>query len=620
MQLRTSRAVACCPVCGTASRRVHSRYLRRLGDLPWEGISVSILLQTRKFFCVGENCRRCIFTEPLAGTVLRYARRTVRSAEALDWITLVVGGQAGARLARRLGLLVSGSTLLRQLRRAQRAPVAVPRVLGIDDWAWRKGHRYGTILCDLESRRVIDLLPDREAGTVAAWLRQHPGSEIVSRDRGGIYAQAARQAAPNAVQVADRWHLLRNLSEALKNALSPHHRLLAHAVRNATDEVSIVDITPQLSVPLWELRAQQKNRARRFSRYEEVQRLGKTGASHAAIGRQLGLDHRTVRKFLRAETFPEAQRSLRPGIVDPYADYLDQRLEQGCRNVSRLWRELREQGFTGQINIVRRWLRCRRGYHPTSANAVPRKAPPRISVRQTVWHILKETPAAQSYLEQVYQASPEILTLAQLAKGFFRIVRDRDLTALPPWFESAKATALAAFANHLARDRKAVEAALTLPWSQRPRRRAGSPAQTDQAADVRPRRLRPAQTQSAPKGLNNKPLKPIEEPSSHFTKCTEEPFLSGAYTTCWCKAITSLLLQSGLVIIKRRTRRAVRNVGIDGLCRFPRAVGRVGQFHRSTLSIRPSFPPRVPPRFSLCNSARKADEGSSCSRSSRCWS
>ena len=467
MLLRACRSFSACPICGTSSRRIHSRYLRKLGDLPWEKLPVTILLQTRKFFCVEPSCRRAIFTEQLPGTVARYSRRTFRLSEALDWITLALGGQAGARLARRLGLLVSGSTLLRQLRRrARKTPVAAPRVLGIDDWAWRKGHRYGTILCDLESRKVIDLLPDRESGTVAAWLRQHPGSEIVSRDRGGIYAQATRVAAPNAVQVADRWHLLRNLSEALKNALSPHHRLLTQAARSGMGEASEVATAPVSSVPPWELRAQQKNRARRYSRYEEVRRLGKTGASHASIARQLDLDHCTVRKFLQAQTFPEAQRSPRHSIVDPYTDYLDQRLEQGCRNVSHLWRELRERGFTGQLNIVRRWLRCRRGFYPASAEAIPRKAPPRISVRQTVWHILKETPAAQQYLEQVYQVSPEVSVVARLSKEFFRIVRQRDLAALTPWFEATKTTALASFASHLSKDRDAVEAALKVPWSQ----------------------------------------------------------------------------------------------------------------------------------------------------------
>lgn len=214
MRLKTCRVSAACSACGTSSRKVHSQYVRRLADLPWDGVPVVIRLQTRRFFCVESGCRRKVFTEPLPGTVDRYGRRSCRSSEALRWLTLALGGRAGARLGERLGLLASGSTFIRELQqRRPAAPVQAPRVLGIDDWAWRKGHRYGTILCDLETRKVVDLLPDRDANSVAAWLRQHPGTEIISRDRGGIYAEAARRAAPHAVQIADRWHLLRNLSE-----------------------------------------------------------------------------------------------------------------------------------------------------------------------------------------------------------------------------------------------------------------------------------------------------------------------------------------------------------------------------------------------------------------------
>lgn len=190
MELRASRRSSVCPRCGTSSSRVHSRYQRTLADLPWEGLPVRILLRSRKFFCVGGQCARRIFAEQLPGTVARYARRSCRSSEALRLITLALGGRAGSRLARKLGLLASRSTLLRELsRRAGSHASCSPRVLGIDEWAWKKGHRYGTILCDLEQGKVVDLLPSRDSETVASWLRQHPSVEIISRDRAAMRSE-----------------------------------------------------------------------------------------------------------------------------------------------------------------------------------------------------------------------------------------------------------------------------------------------------------------------------------------------------------------------------------------------------------------------------------------------
>ncbi len=228
MLLRAVRPDSACPGCGTFSDRVHSRYQRKLSDLPWEGLPVRVQLRTRRFFCVRPECSQTIFAERFPSTVMRYGRRTCRLSRAYSVLAMALGGQAGARLAIELGIKTSGDSLLRQLRRSARSLATTsPRVLGVDDWAWRKGRRYGTILCDLERGKVVDLLPDRSAESTEQWLRTHPGAEIISRDRASLYAEAATRAAPHAVQVADRWHLLHNMSEALVSALVPHHRLLA---------------------------------------------------------------------------------------------------------------------------------------------------------------------------------------------------------------------------------------------------------------------------------------------------------------------------------------------------------------------------------------------------------
>ncbi len=467
MRLKTCRVSATCPACGTFSRKVHSRYGRRLADLPWDGVPVIIRLQTRRFFCSEPRCRRKVFTEPLPGTVARYGRRSCRSSKALRWLTLALGGRAGARLAERLGLLASRSTLLRELHyRRPATPLQAPRVLGIDDWAWRKGHRYGTILCDLETRKVVDLLPDRDANSVAAWLRQHPGTEIISRDRGGIYAEAARRSAPQAVQVADRWHLLRNLSEALCRTIAPHHRLFSQAARANRPEEPAPALLPVAPWSRRELQVQQANRQRRYERWEQVRELFlKTGAPDQELARQLGLDHRTVKKFRTAAVYPEAKPRVRESIVDDHASYLDRRLKEGCRSSTRLWLELREQGFYGQVSSVRYWLRQRRNYRTRAANP-PQRPALRVSPRQIVWLILKAAPAAKDMLEEVYRKSPEISRVAELATSFFRIFRERHLEALSAWLQAAQGTALASFAAGLERDIDAVRETLRLPWSQ----------------------------------------------------------------------------------------------------------------------------------------------------------
>lgn len=483
------RRVVACPKCGHASTRVHSRYRRTLADLPWHGLRVRLAVHVRRFFCDVPGCRRRIFTERLPGTATPYARRTVRATSALEAIGLALGGRAGARLAEALGLIGAPAAVLSaalasttSTRDASGECTPTLRVLGVDDWAWRKGQRYGTILVDLEQHRVIDLLPDREPDTLVAWLKVHRGIEFISRDRAGGYADAARRGAPDAIQIADRFHLLRNLTDAAQHALERHHA-----------EVRAIDLDSQIPRPVLAKRggpvsrrsdtasadppvAEQRKlarRARRRSRYDEMIALRARGASVAAIHRALGLSRKTIMRWLRAGAFPERQPAVgRQTSLTQHADYLKTRWHAGCHNVTQLWRELHdERGFHGGLTTVLAWARVHlredlRGMH---APAKPLVVTVRPSSRRAAWLLTapeeRLQPRELRYVEAVCAASPALGIVHTLAMEFRRMLETHDPNALTPWLGAAEHSELRSLASGLRRDRDAVLAAILFRWS-----------------------------------------------------------------------------------------------------------------------------------------------------------
>ena len=482
--LTSTTPSATCPTCGQLSWRVRSRYHRTLADLPWSGLTVTLQLSVRKFACDVTTCPRRIFTERLPTVTLPYARRTSRLADVLRMIAFATGGAGGSRLLDRLRLAASAATLLRLIRRTALPPPAPPRVLGIDDWARRKGQTYGTILVDLERRRPIDLLPDRSAQTVAAWLRDHPGVEIISRDRAGAYAEGAALGAPTATQVADRWHLLGNLSDALERALQPHTTVIKHALAPPVARALVtVDHLPQPNGNSPAQALSHQRRMARLERYTAVHTLRRQGLSYRTIAERLGIDRKTVQRFALAPVFPERHaRPPRPSRLDPYKPYLVARWNAGCHNGIQLRREIAARGYRGGRSILSDFLAQLRTQqrHPSHASESP-SAPlataeprPRLpTIPHLAWLVLRRpetlTEAEQKTIAQARTAHPDVEQAVQFTLEFAAMVRQRQPDQLEPWLwrvANSEVAALRSFAAGIQRDKAAVLAGLALKWSQ----------------------------------------------------------------------------------------------------------------------------------------------------------
>jgi transposase len=366
--------------------------------------------------------------------------------------------------------------LLRTVRRVPQSRVFWPRVLGVDDWAWQRGRRYGTLLVDLERHSPVDLLPDRRSQTLVAWLQQHPDIEVICRDRAGAYAEAATLGAPQAVQVADRWHLLQNLSQALTRALERRQAALSQAARSQL-ALTAAEVKPQpeASTPTVSSAASRhldrekaEKRMRRLARYSEVRGLAQQGYSQRSIARQLGLSRKTVTRFAEAERFPErAERRPRPNLLDAFLPYLQSRWQQGCHNAAQLWREIQAQGFVGSATLLRSGVASWRG------QSLPITRSGRSSsARQVAWWLLRypqELEAEQCHLlAQLYRTHPEVEAAATLAQEFRQMLSQRQEERLDRWLAQASSSSLPelrSFAAGLSRDQQAVAAAVRLDWS-----------------------------------------------------------------------------------------------------------------------------------------------------------
>ena len=291
LSVRSEAAEAECPLCATVSRRIHSRYVRHVADLPSAGRKVHLRLLTRRFSCEVPHCRRRIFAERFGEDVVPFRRRRMARLEYIvHHLGLALGGRPAAIFAKRLMLPVSNDTLLRVVRRRTAMPTDPLLVVGIDDWAFRKNHRYGTIVCDLERRRIVALLPDRDTATVQAWLSKHPGIKIVSRDRGGGYGEAVARALPNAVQVADRWHLMENASAAFLEAVR-------RSMRGIRTAMGATTVNPELLTCAEKLRYQ--GYLRRRDTHAAITALVSNGVPLKEIVHRTGHSRNLVRQISR---------------------------------------------------------------------------------------------------------------------------------------------------------------------------------------------------------------------------------------------------------------------------------------------------------------------------------
>jgi transposase len=455
LTVRSEALIAKCPLCGTASRRIHSRYSRQVADLPCAGRQVCLRVITRRFVCEVPHCRRRIFAERFGEDVVPlWSRRTARLECIVHHLGLALGGRPAASFAKRLMLPVSNDTLLRVVRRRTCPRVEPLAVAGIDDWAFRRNHRYGTIVCDLERRRIVTLLPDREIATVRAWLSEHPEIRVVSRDRGGGYGEAAAKALPDAIQVADRWHLMENASAAFLDAVRRSMRVIRAAIGATTINPELLTCAERLQYEGY-LRRNETNTA--------IMALFRDGLALKEIVRRTGHSRKLVRQVSRGESTDVFR--TRQSTLDAHLPFLDAQWSTGCRNGAELWRRLQVLGFRGSSRVVSEWTTRRRRAEKATDQQLQKVPSARTIARLMTTardHLSKADTVTIAAIES---RVPTIVEARTLVERFQAILRQKLAADLEPWIATASAGLIASFASGINKDKAAVSAAITEPWS-----------------------------------------------------------------------------------------------------------------------------------------------------------
>ncbi len=486
------RPRSCCPSCHMENERVHSRYRRTVSDLPWADRRLILHLHARRFFCDLASCPRRTFAERFGPSLPPYARRTARLTVNLSALAFAAGGHGAARLAHLLTMPISPRTALRIMHRQPLPPPPAPRVVGLDDWAWKKGRTYGSICVDLERHQPIDLLPDREPATIAAWLQAHPTIEVVARDRGGAFIDGVRQGAPEAIQVADRWHLLKNLGDALEQ-LFHHQSSVLKQVFAELEAQPDTDGPQERTIPTLDgASVSQRSKAssaawstRAFERYHEVHTLHTQKIGVATIARLLHLSRPTVYRYLQMREPPTPSKiAVRERhVVDPWKPYLVQQWNAGCRNALLLWRDIRDNhGYTHSPRTVARFVEVLRrdsgtprsfrtvAPQPVYAVDTEQKRPLTALQAQRLWRSDPEQRSVwlERYRLAVCERDTGLAHAYTLTQSFCEMVRERTGDKLDDWLAEVHASEVAqliGFAKGLERDYAAVKAGLTLEWS-----------------------------------------------------------------------------------------------------------------------------------------------------------